>query len=92
MEIHGGYTGSAQVPSRWLRVEIGIGNLRRRHRGAVSGTVIGTYPHGPVLARNPALADHVLELGLGRSLPPLVRPEVAELRRQRLAAVRKLSR
>jgi hypothetical protein len=31
-------------------------------------------------------------LALGRSLSPLVRPEVAELRRQRLAAVRKLSR
>jgi CobQ-like glutamine amidotransferase family enzyme len=54
--------------------------------------VIGTYPHGPVLARNPALADHVLELGLGRKLPPLVRPEVDELRRQRLAAVRRLNR
>ena len=58
----------------------------------MAGTVIGTYPHGPVLARNPALADHVLELASVEELEPLVRPEVDELRRQRLAAVRKSSR
>ena len=51
--------------------------------------MIGTYPHGPVLARNPALADHVLELALGQELRPLPRPEIDELRRQRLAAVRR---
>ncbi|HOB06321.1 MAG TPA: glutamine amidotransferase, partial [Propionibacteriaceae bacterium] len=56
--------------------------------GAVQGTVIGTYPHGPVLARNPDLADHLLELALGRALDPLPSPEVEELRRQRIAAVR----
>ena len=32
--------------------------------------MIGTYPHGPVLARNPALADHVLQLALGEELAP----------------------
>lgn len=88
-ENHGGYTrlGPDAVP--FARVEIGIGNCDDGTEGAVAGTVIGTYPHGPVLARNPALADHVLELGLGHELTLLVRPEVAELRRQRLAAVRK---
>ena len=89
---HGGYTRLGPGAEPLASVEIGIGNCDDGTEGAVLGTVIGTYPHGPVLARNPALADHVLELGLGRSLRPLVRPEVAELRRQRLAAVRKLSR
>jgi CobQ-like glutamine amidotransferase family enzyme len=51
--------------------------------------VIGTYPHGPVLVRNPALADHVLELAIGHELAPLPRPELTELRRQRLAAARR---
>jgi len=51
--------------------------------------VIGTYPHGPVLARNPELADHLLQLALERELDPLPRPELDELRRQRVAAVRK---
>ncbi|MCW2802226.1 MAG: hypothetical protein JWN06_443 [Propionibacteriaceae bacterium] len=91
-ENHGGYTrlGPDAVP--FAEVEVGIGNCDDGTEGAVAGTVIGTYPHGPVLARNPALADHVLELGLGRTLEPLVRPEVDELRRQRLAAVRRLAR
>jgi CobQ-like glutamine amidotransferase family enzyme len=30
------------------------------HEGAVYGQAVGTYLHGPVLADNPALADHLL--------------------------------
>ena len=88
-ENHGGYTRLGPDATPLARVEVGIGNADDGTEGAVAGTVIGTYPHGPVLARNPALADHVLELGLGHELEPLVRPEVTELRRQRLAAVRR---
>ncbi len=33
--------------------------------------IVATYLHGPVLARNPALADHLLARALGRPLPPL---------------------
>jgi lipid II isoglutaminyl synthase (glutamine-hydrolysing) len=91
-ENHGGYTRLGPDAEPLARVEIGIGNCDDGTEGAVNGTVIGTYPHGPVLARNPALADHVLSLGLGRELDPIPRPEVDELRRQRLAAVRRLSR
>ena len=42
--------------------------------GAVNGSLIGTHLHGPVLARNPTLADHLLALALartGRELPEL---------------------
>ncbi|HZA30126.1 MAG TPA: glutamine amidotransferase [Propionibacteriaceae bacterium] len=91
-ENHGGYTRLGQQARPLARVEIGIGNCDDGTEGAVTGTVIGTYPHGPVLARNPALADHVLELALDRKLVPLIRPEIDELRRQRLHAVRKLAR
>jgi lipid II isoglutaminyl synthase (glutamine-hydrolysing) len=66
-----------------------IGNCNDGTEGTVAGTVIGTYPHGQILARNPALADHVLELALGHELPPLVCPEIDKLRRQRLARVRR---
>jgi len=90
-ENHGGYTRLGQQARPLARVEIGIGNCDDGTEGAVAGTVIGTYPHGPVLARNPALADHVLELALDRKLAPLIRPEIDELRRQRLQAVRKLA-
>lgn len=39
--------------------------------GAVQGTIVATYLHGPVLARNPAFADWLLERALGAALPPL---------------------
>ncbi len=91
-ENHGGYTVLGPEATPLATVEVGVGNCGDGTEGAVDGNVIGTYPHGPLLARNPALADHVLELALGEPLAPLDRPEVAELRRQRLAAVRRSSR
>jgi CobQ-like glutamine amidotransferase family enzyme len=39
--------------------------------GATQGSVIGTYLHGPVLARNPELADLLLGRACGSVLPPL---------------------
>jgi lipid II isoglutaminyl synthase (glutamine-hydrolysing) len=90
-ENHGGYTRLGPGVTPLATVEIGVGNCDDGTEGAVAGTVIGTYPHGPILARNPALADHVLELALGHELPPLARPEIDKLRRQRLARVRRAS-
>jgi CobQ-like glutamine amidotransferase family enzyme len=51
--------------------------------------VLGTYLHGPVLVRNPALADLLISWIAGR-LPPLSEHEehwTQSLREQRLAAV-----
>jgi lipid II isoglutaminyl synthase (glutamine-hydrolysing) len=90
-ENHGGYTRLGPGVTPLATVEIGVGNCDDGTEGAIAGTVIGTYPHGPILARNPALADHVLELALGHELPPLARPEIDKLRRQRLARVRRSS-
>jgi CobQ-like glutamine amidotransferase family enzyme len=66
--------------------------------GALSGRVVGTYLHGPVLARNPALADLVLGWAVahwasrrGEEPPVLGLLDDAEegaLRAERLAAVR----
>ncbi|HJQ46183.1 MAG TPA: glutamine amidotransferase [Amycolatopsis sp.] len=61
----------------------GIGNGDGTE-GAVTGHVLATYLHGPVLARNPALADLLLTWALGAELSPLDMPEVTELRRERL--------
>jgi CobQ-like glutamine amidotransferase family enzyme len=52
--------------------------------GAVQGSVVATYMHGPCLARNPELADLLLSRVVGE-LPPLDLDEVALLRRERLA-------
>jgi len=91
-ENHGGFTtlGSAATPL--ARVEIGVGNANDGTEGAVQGKVIGSYPHGPSLARNPELADYLLTLALDRELDPLPMPELDELRRQRIAAIRKAGR
>ncbi|NLV80799.1 MAG: glutamine amidotransferase [Rhodococcus sp.] len=69
------------------RVTRGVGNgVGDGLEGAVQGSVYGTYLHGPVLARNPELADHLLTRALGvESLSPLDLPEVEQLRRERLA-------
>jgi lipid II isoglutaminyl synthase (glutamine-hydrolysing) len=57
--------------------------------GAVQGSVVATYLHGPCLARNPQLADHLLSRVVGE-LAPLELPEVDVLRRERLAAPRRV--
>lgn len=48
--------------------------------GVRQGKVIGTYLHGPVLARNPALADVLLGWALGERPAPLELAAVAALR------------
>jgi CobQ-like glutamine amidotransferase family enzyme len=57
--------------------------------GAVQGSVYATYLHGPCLARNPEFADLLLAQVVGR-LAPLELPEVERLRRERLAAPRRV--
>lgn len=55
--------------------------------GAVTDRIIATYLHGPVLARNPALADYLLQQATGQTLEPLHVPAQAQLRRTLLHAV-----
>lgn len=90
-ENHGGFTTLGPDAAPLARVEVGIGNADDGTEGAVQGRVIGTYPHGPVLARNPELADHLLHLATGRVLEPLPgpQPEHDGLRAERMAFVRR---
>jgi lipid II isoglutaminyl synthase (glutamine-hydrolysing) len=70
------------------RVLAGVGNGDGSGTdGARLGRVIGTYLHGPVLARNPKLADLLLGLATGMALDPLDDDEEQALHRERLAAV-----
>lgn len=71
------------------RVVHGVGNgAGEPVEGACAGRIIATYLHGPVLARNPHLADRLLEWAVGAPLEPLPMPNIDELRRERLARVR----
>ncbi len=86
-ENHGGVTELGPGVAPLGRVLAGVGNgTGGATEGAVAGRVVATYLHGPVLARNPALADHLLEMVVG-PLPALADPDVEELRSERLAAL-----
>ncbi|MEU6561704.1 type 1 glutamine amidotransferase [Nocardia nova] len=87
-ENHRGGTTLGAAAEGLGRVTKGVGNgVGDSLEGVVQGSVIGTYMHGPALARNPELADHLLARALGvRELEPLELPEVEQLRRERLRA------
>jgi CobQ-like glutamine amidotransferase family enzyme len=86
-ENHGGRTllGPSARPLATVRAGVGNGD---GVDGAVQGSVVATYCHGPALARNPALADLLLQRVTG-PLAPLEDGEENELRRERLAFVRR---
>jgi hypothetical protein len=50
-------------------VQSGVGNGFANQEGVWHGNVFGTYMHGPVLARNPELADAVLQCAVGPLRP-----------------------
>jgi CobQ-like glutamine amidotransferase family enzyme len=55
----------------------------------ITGKIVGTYLHGPVLARNPLLADALLGWIVGASaLTPLNDTDVESLRVERIQAAR----
>ena len=61
--------------------------VQRGAEGAVQGSVIATYMHGPALARNPQLADLLIARALDiplAELEPLELEAVAKLREERL--------
>ncbi|MGI8983031.1 MAG: type 1 glutamine amidotransferase [Acidimicrobiales bacterium] len=87
-ENHGGVTTLGAGAHPLGRVVVGKGNDGGDGtEGVVAGRVVGTYLHGPVLARNPGLADHLLTSVLG-ALAPLDDTDVDALRKERLHSAR----
>jgi CobQ-like glutamine amidotransferase family enzyme len=84
-ENHLGVTEVGPGATPLATVVAGGGNGAAGVEGARAGRVVGTYLHGPVLARNPALADLLLGWVVG-PLAPLEIPEVDSLRAERLTA------
>jgi lipid II isoglutaminyl synthase (glutamine-hydrolysing) len=87
-ENHGGRTRLGPDAAALGPVTAGVGNgwgtegVTPADRGAHRGNVLGTYLHGPALARNPQLADLLLSWVL-----QVDRAELAPLRRERFRAV-----
>jgi hypothetical protein len=84
-ENHRGVTALGPGTTALGRVLRGTGNgTPGRGEGVLTDRIIGTYLHGPVLARNPALADAVLSSVTGQALPPLDLPDQDAVRAARL--------
>jgi CobQ-like glutamine amidotransferase family enzyme len=85
-ENHGGRTHLGRGVSPLARLTAGVGNDAATE-GAWRGKVLGTYAHGPALARNPAIADLLLKWAIGAdTLPPLDDSWHDRLRGERMAA------
>jgi len=87
-ENHQGVTRLGPGARPLAKVTVGVGNGDGTE-GAYAGRVLGSYLHGPALARNPGLADLLLSWAAG-PLPPLDGADeewARQLREERLAAV-----
>ncbi len=86
-ENHQGVTTIGPTAKPLAKVSLGVGNGDGTE-GAYGGRILGTYLHGPVLVRNPGLADLLLSWVTG-PLPPLDDADedwARQLRAERLAA------
>lgn len=87
-ENHQGITKIGPGAKPLARVRLGKGNgTGDGTEGAWNDTVFGTYMHGPVLARNPQIADHLIKLALDVNALPSVNDQWYEaLRKERISA------
>ncbi|MEO5900357.1 MAG: hypothetical protein ABIR68_09520 [Ilumatobacteraceae bacterium] len=90
-ENHAGRTTLGPGVAPLGRVITGVGNGVTASTGGtadgfVQGRIVGTYLHGPVLARNPALADLLLGWATRYELAGLDDRTAQALRDERLAA------
>lgn len=69
-ENHQGLTKLGNGVNPLGKVVSGVGNGFDQTEGVWQGNIIGTYMHGPGLARNPELADALIESATGLVLNP----------------------
>jgi CobQ-like glutamine amidotransferase family enzyme len=86
-ENHGGRTHLGPGLAPLARVTAGIGNDGQTE-GVWQGKLLGTYMHGPGLARNPAIADLLLSWATGSTVDPIDDTWPNRLRDERLSALR----
>ncbi len=85
-ENHGGRTHLGPRARPLGTVESGFGNNGEdRTEGAVSGSVYGTYLHGPLLPKNPWLADHLIGVALRRRYGEVILDPLADVEEHRAA-------
>jgi lipid II isoglutaminyl synthase (glutamine-hydrolysing) len=84
-ENHAGRTARGPGIAAFGTVMPGVGNGEGTD-GARVGRIVGTYLHGPALARNTWLADELLSSALGAELAPIEDEAEEILTRERIAA------
>ncbi|MFD9741889.1 type 1 glutamine amidotransferase [Umezawaea sp. NPDC059074] len=84
-ENHQGRTELGPAAQPLAHVTVGTGN-DGKVEGAVQGKILCTYLHGPVLPRNPQIADLLIEWATGSKPAPLDLPAVTRLRAERSKA------
>jgi hypothetical protein len=87
-ENHSGHTCLGADATPLGRVLVGTGNGEGTD-GVLTASAVGTYLHGPVLARNPTLADFILRRATGQVLPELQVPDEAFARDLHLRQARR---
>ena len=85
-ENHGGRTHLGPGLKPLARVTAGVGNDGTTE-GVWHDRILGTYMHGPALARNPALADLLLSWATGSTVAPIDDTWPNRLHSERLAAL-----
>jgi len=92
-ENHGGITRIEEGAMPFGRVLAGVGNGVGGVDGVVSGSILGTYLHGPVLARNPGLVAWLLRrAGVEPAPPSALARALAEERIRSVVARERLPR
>lgn len=86
-ENHQGLTNLGDGVTPLGKVLSGVGNGFDQTEGVWQGNVVGTYMHGPGLARNPELADALLESATGSKLAPYNDPFADDFARERRATL-----
>ncbi|KAA2261260.1 glutamine amidotransferase [Solihabitans fulvus] len=87
-ENHQGRTTLGPAARPLAQVTVGTGN-DGKVEGAVQGKIVCTYLHGPVLPRNPQLADLLIEWATGTKPAPLDLPILDQLRAERVKAAQR---
>jgi lipid II isoglutaminyl synthase (glutamine-hydrolysing) len=92
-EWHRGRTALGPEAEPLAEIEVGVCNGGEPPTdGAFQGRVLGTYLHGPLLPRNPELADLLLSWAVGRELEPLASEFAERARQERIAEARAVER
>ncbi|MDR1300481.1 MAG: glutamine amidotransferase [Candidatus Nomurabacteria bacterium] len=89
-ENHSGLTFLGQNQKPLARVKKGAGNdASGKFEGARTGNVFGSYLHGPILPKNPRLADEIIRLAAVKKYPDFKLSQIDDSLAEKARAIAK---